>query len=139
MKKFVSITFVIQLIVYFVTLVGFTTVIFGLMAQFVLGCLQIILAIIYFCAFKRMDDASRKRLTIYAGCVLGYFAIGLPLVMNPSTMDIFDDNLLMAIAGGVVVPMVLGGYFLWLSKSIEFGLRPDRPKAIDDVLDTGLN
>lgn len=94
---------------FIITLLLYITIFYGMMAQVFLGVIQIILAIIVFTFWRRMNTLQKKHLIAYTILVILY---GLT-----STTDVVDTDF--GILFLTLVPMSIAGYFVFITHQIS--------------------
>ena len=100
----------INQIVFFITVTLYLTIFLGMYAQFVLGIVQVLSAIIAFYFWGILSEKTQKHLTYYWIIIALYGAIWL--------IGVGDHMNVMVFLFGV--PMVIATYFLYiLSTSLE--------------------
>lgn len=97
---------------YCITLVLYLTLYLGLIAQIILGAIQIILAIFLLIRYRK-DDAAKDMLSLYAILTLFYFLVSFTLIKSNV------DNHLIAYLFMMILPMSIGGYFLFVTSQLN--------------------
>lgn len=126
MKKTIQIFWVINLIMFGATLLGFLGFILGFAIMFFLGIIQLIMGIVLTFFWKNLPVKFRNMLLIYWGIVVA-FGVGVYLFTQEDIENVFVWG---------VIPMTIAAYFTFLL----FRLRNERhrltsPQAHLNVLD----
>lgn len=100
---------------YGITLVLYLTIYFGLLAQIALGAIQVILALILFARFKKIDRKIKPLLLIYAVIT----SIYLTVFFLFDSMDLGGSDFL-HIGFYMVCPMLIATYFVYITYKLKF-------------------
>lgn len=101
---------------YGITLLLYITIYLGMIAQIALGGIQVILAIILFGRYQRLDGKTKRRLLVYATLTVLYllaFALW-DLLGIPNLNDDFIE-----ITGITVLPMALATFFVFITHKLR--------------------
>ncbi|QWX83034.1 hypothetical protein H0I23_11245 [Cellulophaga sp. HaHaR_3_176] len=106
-----------------ITLVFYLTIYLGLMAQIILGCIQILIAL-YITFYLKLNTDVLSKLKTYWSFVIPYLLSLLFLT------DYVDETLLIGIYYALV-PMSIAGYFVYITKTLnnEILLLKNKAKA----------
>ena len=96
-----------------ITVLLYITIFGGLMAQFILGIIQVIMAL-YLTYQMNKNGKIHTAIRTYWSCVITY----LILLFVFSNINIYPHELLVWIYLGVI-PMVLAGYFVHITKTLK--------------------
>ncbi|MBO0590504.1 hypothetical protein I2486_03705 [Cellulophaga sp. E16_2] len=96
-----------------ITVLLYITIFGGLMAQFILGIIQVIMAL-YLTYQMNKNGKIHTAIRTYWSCVIPY----LILLFVFSNINIYPHELLVWIYLGVI-PMVLAGYFVHITKTLK--------------------
>ncbi|WP_435623280.1 hypothetical protein [Flagellimonas sp.] len=111
---------------YAITLLLYITIYLGMIAQIVLGIIQVFLAIIMFSRFSKLDSKTRFRLKIYSVLTLLYLLAFV--VWNILDIPSSDSISLVGIA---VPPMALATFFVFITHKAKLAhLQDDLPPPI---------
>ena len=90
---------------YGITAALYVTIIYGMFAQFFLGCIHLGIVLLFYTRYKQMPERIRKKLNIYLALVGAYFLVLLiSMAFNPGGP--------LLLAWLFVVPMAIGGYLV---------------------------
>ncbi len=95
---------------FIITLLLYITIYYGLIAQFFLGCIQVIIALMLFVFWKKLKTKPKQHLFTYSGVAIVY---GLLLWLT----DIVDSDFGFVFV--TIVPMSIAGYFLFITWKIK--------------------
>jgi hypothetical protein len=126
MKKTVKILWIINLILYGATLLGFFGYLLGFALMVLLGVVQLVISIILSVMWKRLPSVGRSMMAIYWAAV-ALFGIGVYLFNQ-------EDIEILLVWG--VVPMLIATYHMYMLfklKSITYMF--ETPKQALNVLD----
>ncbi|WP_431123203.1 hypothetical protein [Flagellimonas flava] len=99
-----------NLVVYITTLLLHLTIFYGLLAQILLGVLQVASSFALLFAYPRFKPQGINHLTNYYIVVVLY---GLAAIAPPLFNENLDDYL--AIVMYMVLPMAIASYFIWIT------------------------
>lgn len=105
---------------YAITLLLYITIYLGMIAQIALGGIQMVLALILFSRFSRLDRKTKRRLIIYS--VLAFLYLSAFVVWNLLDVAGSDSILLVAIS---VPPMALATFFVFITHKAKLDGAPD--------------
>ncbi|WP_211075738.1 hypothetical protein [Aquimarina sp. MMG016] len=94
---------------FIITLLLYLTIYFGLLAQILLGSVQIILVLILLYYWKDFQTKQKQHLAIYVGIVIFYGLLFLTNVLKSYFLIFFIT----------VVPMSIAGYFVYITYLIS--------------------
>ncbi|MFK8037430.1 MAG: hypothetical protein AB8B74_04020 [Crocinitomicaceae bacterium] len=87
------------------------TIFFGLIAQALLGGIQIILALVILLQWKQFSQYIQKLISIYWAIVISYAAMGFLITEH------INESL--GIIYFVIIPMIIAGYFVFVTFKIK--------------------
>ena|SRR5687767_9106091 len=97
---------------YVVTVILYTTIIWGLYAQAFLGIIHVLAALYCYIRYKKLDYFMKKRLNRYAIAVGVYFTI--PFMESVFDLDVPLEFAGLRLAYLTIVPMSIGLYFVYI-------------------------
>lgn len=103
-----------------ITFLLYVTFFFGLIAQFILGCFQVISALILFIHWKNIAYVDRRRIYVYWFFTVSYF-IGLALVQNIKSNPSF-----LMLLGMLIIPLIISLYFSFVIYQLRLHLKQER-------------
>lgn len=105
-------------------------IIFGFVAQFILGIIHLLIAIYVYADYKKIKNQDRLLLNVYGFSIPMFFISWLMFV----TYEYFDQ--FESLAGFVaVVPMILGGYFVFVLGRINKSKRVLSNQSTSEILE----
>ncbi len=99
---------------YGITLVLYLTIYLGMIAQIALGGIQVILAIILFSRYQRLDEKTKRRLLVYGTLTVFYL-----LVFALWDLLGVPNNDFIEITGMTVLPMSLATFFVFITHKLR--------------------
>lgn len=96
-----------------ITVILYLTVFLGMIAQLVLGCIQIILAIIISSRWTELSTEGQQHLKNYWICI-GIYSTVSPLALAYANLE---KELVIALL--FLTPMIIAGYFLHITYEIK--------------------
>lgn len=99
---------------YGITLLLYITIIYGMIAQIALGGIQVILALILFSRYQRLDEKTKRLLLVYAALTLLYL-----LVFTLWDYLRVPNNDFIEITGITVLPMGLATFFVFITHKLR--------------------
>ncbi|QTD37421.1 hypothetical protein JL193_15215 [Polaribacter batillariae] len=111
-KKLINVIYSLNVGWYFVTLFLFITIYFGLLAEIVLGFIQVLSSflILFYC--RSLSAEQKKRIYFYWSIIVLYFSLWL------FNWDFLNEWILFMVCIGLI-PMVIGCFFIRILKSIK--------------------
>ncbi|WP_378177963.1 hypothetical protein [Aquimarina sp. SS2-1] len=97
---------------FIITLLLYATVYFGLLAQILLGFIQVVLAIIVSLNWKNLNRKVKHLLFIYWGLIPTYGALWLTNAFN-------TNNDIILILLFCLIPMSIAAYFVYITYEIK--------------------
>lgn len=110
--KFLNTLYVINKVWYIITVILFATVIFGFLAEMVLGGLQVLSSLLVLIYWNKYSKKEQERLYKYWAAVGIYFLLWL------GNWEAMPYELIM-VAGIGVIPMGIGFYFMMLLRDLK--------------------
>ena len=108
---------------YGITLLLYITIYLGMIAQIALGGIQVILAIILFSRYPRLDEKTKRRLLVYATLTILYLSIfALWDFLRVQSNDFIE------ITGMTVLPMALATFFVFITHKLRLKEKQNVPK-----------
>jgi len=119
MKTF-SIIYWINLSWTSITLLLYTTLVYGLLAQFVLGIIQLLSSLILLVYWKNIWEHDKKHVYYYWLIVIAFFT-SMGII---SSFNNLDDSLI--IAGMIGLPMAIAFYFTYILYRLNIGFKKNK-------------
>jgi hypothetical protein len=105
-------------------------IIFGFVAQFILGIIHLLVAIYVYADYKKIKNQDRLLLNVY-GLLIPTFFISWLIFASNEYFDEFEY-----LAGFVaVVPMIMGGYFVFVLHRINKSKRVLSNESTSEILE----
>jgi hypothetical protein len=124
--KFINVVYIINKVCYIITLLLFTTVIFGFFAEIILGGIQLISALLLFIFWDQYSKKQREKVGIYWGIVTVYFLLWM------GNWEVLPFALVFIVGVGLI-PMGIGWYFITLLRELK------QPKEVDLIDELGYD
>ncbi|MDY8134486.1 hypothetical protein [Aquimarina sp. 2201CG5-10] len=94
---------------FIITLVLYVTIYLGLIAQFFLGAIQVILALSILISWEKLQLTHKRHLSIYFGIAILYGLLWATEIINTDFAIVFMT----------VVPMSIAGYFVYITNLVS--------------------
>ena len=105
----------INIFAFIITLILYITVYYGLLAQIVLGVVQIILYFVILTQFQKFDNRIKSLLTAYGISTLIYLLLFFLNIRTP----FINENIIVLVVFIIVIPMLIGGLHLYITCQIK--------------------
>lgn len=121
--KFLNVVYIINKIWYAITVILFVTVIFGFLAEMVLGGIQVLSSLLMLIYWNQYSKKQQQRLYKY------WLVVGVYFLLWLGNWEVMPFELI-AVVGVGVIPMGIGFYFMMLLRDLK---QPTQTELIEEL------